>query len=381
MIVFLITACDAFEGPPAKKYFDKTLGFDGEDFAQTMARSKDGNFIIAGYTNSFRPNNDMYLIKIDQQFDIIWSKTIGGNFNDRAGNIQSTSDNGLIAIGTVSLSGSNSDLFLVRTDLSGSVLWSRNYGGDGKDEGHSVCELSNGDFIVAGSLSGATPNVDMYILRLDSRGFPRWSQTIGDENTEFAQSIATTADGGFIVAGYISFISSPTTNWDLMLVKLNGDGQIEWERTFNNRQKDTPFIVKQTSDGGYIAVCRTTAPDPGGDTNIWIVKTDAAGNLVWSRELGNSYEDIGYGMADAENGYIICGTTYAGTELGAQVYLANIGMDGQVLWEKTYGDGGSDVANACYVLENGSIIVAGYTQRSGNSDIYMMKLDRNGNLE
>ncbi|MBX7150467.1 hypothetical protein K1X84_02420 [bacterium] len=376
-IVFLISACDAFTGPPGKKYFDKTLGFDGEDFAQAIVQSKDGQFFLAGYTNSIRHNYDFYLLKIDQEFNLIWSKTIGSSFLDRCEELVATDDNGMAAVGTVFLKGDNSDALVVRLDKNGQLLWSKNFGDNGKDEGRSIVRVANG-FVIAYTVSvPPSYNTDIFITHLDQTGNTVWTKPLSSALREKVRKILVTPDGGFLVAGYRV---DTNNNWNVLLIKLNASGDPIWEMTYDNRNQDEPYSVIQSQDGGFVVTSRSYIPDPGGDTGIWVFKINSSGNMVWSNLLGSSYIDQGFGIAEVTDGFIIVGSMLV-HGLNAQLYVAKIGIDGNLLWEKLYGKQGDDVATGCLALDDGSIIVTGYTQARGNSDIYMMKLDAEGNLE
>lgn len=377
LFLSVLNGCDPFEGPTPKKFFAKTTGYGGDDFAQSLIQSKDGNFIIAGYTNSIRNNFDFFLVKTDQRFNTIWSKTTGGEFLDRCYDICPTPDNGAVIVGTVFLSGSNSDAFVIKVDWTGRLLWSKNFGNDDKDDGRAVTGSSQGDLTVAYTLAISPTNTDIALVHMDANGNIQWTKTYGDAvNKEAVRSICETPDGGYLIAGYRSL----APEWDMLLIRLSASGEVIWEMIYNNRYQDEPLAMRPTSDGGFIIVSRTYTPDPGGDTGIWILKVNGNGDVQFSKTLGDTYVDIGYAVAEAADGFIITGSTFK-YPLGDQFYIAKIDALGNTQWEKIYGDTGSDVGNGCLVQPDSSIVVSGYTQKTGNTDFLLMRLDTEGNLE
>jgi hypothetical protein len=330
--VLIVSLCYGYE-------WDKTFGGSGIDSGYSVLQTTDGGYIIAGSTSSFGAGeSDVYLVKTDANGDLIWSKTFGGSDRDEAYSIQQTIEGGYIIVGyTGSFGAGKENVYLIKTDADGKELWSRTF--------------EPGDF--------------------------------GD-NLEYAvgYEIRQTADGGYIIIGWVKSVSS----W-VLLIKTDADGNRTWWKTFMSSAGNVNqgHSVKQTSDGGYIiAGLITESPGMSPGSNGYVIKTDASGNEVWSEvygEPGDPGVDDNYTaglsvLQTTDGDYIIAGYTFE------KVYLIKMGADGNEVWRKTFGSGhGYSVKQTA---DEGYIIV-GDSKRFDASidsflnDIYLIKTDADGN--
>jgi len=155
-------------------------------------------------------------------------------------------------------------------------VWQKTFGGSSWDEAYSIQQTSDGGYIVAGlTISFGAGEDDVYILKLDSNGNLVWQKTFGGSYSDGANSIQQTSDGGYIVAGW-SFPYS--AGWeDVYILKLDSDGNLIWQKTFGGSNSDGAYYIQQTSDGGYIVAGRTRSFGAGG-SDVYILKLDADGN-------------------------------------------------------------------------------------------------------
>jgi hypothetical protein len=181
---------------------------------------------VAGYTESFGAGwDDIFLLKTDASGNVIWAKTYGGTNWDRAYSVQQTSDGGYIVAGaTGSFGAGGSDIFLLKTDANGNVIWAKTYGGTSLDEAYSVQQTSDGGYIVAGwTESFGAGGLDIFLIKTDANGNVQWAKTYGGTDWDRASSVQQTSDGGYIVAGY----TWPGASYsDVFLVKTDANGNI-----------------------------------------------------------------------------------------------------------------------------------------------------------
>ena len=209
-------------------------------------------------------------------------ETFAGSSDAKFSSIRQTSDSGFVyAAATNSFGAGNNDVYLVKTNSTGNIMWSKTYGGTGNDYAYAVEKTNDGGFIIAGNTSsfGAGSN-DIYIIRTNSSGDTIWTKTYGGSNNDGIgsdNSIQRTSDGNYIFVG--STKSFGQGDFDIYLVKINDLGDTLWTRTFGNSSSNTGNSVKQTSDGGYIIAGTTMV---GSREEMNVVKTDSLGNLVWS---------------------------------------------------------------------------------------------------
>ena len=193
-----------------------------------------------------------------------WSKTYGGSDWDEAYAVQQTRDGGYIVAGhTESYGVNNDDLWVLKLNLQGSVIWQKTYGGVTSDIAYSIQQTTDDGYIVAGSTTSFGEGAqDMWILKLDSMGNISWQKAYGGGNTDNAWSIKQTGDGGYIVAG--TTFSFGTGNYDIWIVKLGQNGTPSWQKTYGSGGNDIAYSIQQTTDGGYI-VAGYTASFGAGD--------------------------------------------------------------------------------------------------------------------
>jgi hypothetical protein len=264
----------------AQVRFAKTYRGPDNDHASSVQQTSDGGYIVAGRTNSFGAGNyDAFLVKTDANGNLEWAKTYGGTSADFAYSVQQTSDGGYILTGyTESFGAGGRDIFLIKTDANGNLEWAKTYGGTAWDEARSVQQTSDGGYIVAGYTRSFGPvwNGEFFLIKTDANGNLQWAKTYGGLGWDQASSVQQTSDGGYIVAGFTAAFGAGA--YDLFLIKTDADGNVEWAKTYGGTSYDVASSVQQTSDYGYI-VAGFTASFGAGFYDAFLVKTDANGGM------------------------------------------------------------------------------------------------------
>ena len=261
--------------------WQEAYGGTGLDRAYAVVVAPDGGYALAGYTNSFDSEGyDFWLVKTDSSGNMEWSQTYGGTEYEYAFSMVATSDGGYAMAGETGSFGAEGDFWLVKTDASGNMLWSQNYGvGTKYDRAYSLAVTSDGSYVMAGSTAISDENVDFALVKTDSSGNMVWQKTYGKTAGDYGvsddtpNSVVQTDDGGYALAGYIG---PSATGADAWLVKTDANGDMEWNQTYGESGDDLAYCVVQTSDGGYVlAAEKSTVGDE--DFDFWLVKTDEFG--------------------------------------------------------------------------------------------------------
>jgi uncharacterized delta-60 repeat protein len=362
--------------------FAKTYGGTNFDYAYSVQQTSDGGYIIAGYTRSFGAGAaDVFLIKTDESGNVQWAKTYGGTDGDYAYSVQQTSDGGYIIAGyTRSFGAGGSDILLIKTDANGNIIWAKTYGGTSGDVAYSIQQTFDGGYILAGyTASFGAGSWDIFLVKTDANGNIIWAKTYGGTSSDTAYSVQQTSDGGYIIAGYTRSFG---TGWDedVILIKTDANGNLQWAKTYGGTWgawSDYAHSVQQTSDGGYIVAGLTWSF--GG---IFLIKTDANGNIIWVKTYWGTISDYAYSVQQtSDGGYIVAGyTTSFGA--GGDILLIKTDANGNIIWAKTYGGTYQDWAYSVQQTSDGGYIVAGYTNSfgAGWSDIFLIKTDANGDI-
>lgn len=306
----------------------------------------------------------------------IWNKTFGGSYGDGAWCLQETQDGGLILAGNNASRGEGSDLFLVKTDKLGNCTWSRVLGGSGEDVGYYVQQTEDGGYIVTGSTNSYSMGDEMlWLVKTDCNGSLIWDRTFGgfvSSSGDGGWSVQQTSDGGYIVAGYAQSMGAGRK--DLWLIRTDGNGSLIWDRTFGGREDDVGMSVLQSSDGGYIVAGRTASFGQGRD-DIWLLKTDSAGRELWNETFGGRGDDAGFQVVEMQEGYCVVGRTESG-EKDERIQLIRVDRAGRKLWEKTYA--GSSAASLQPTRDGGYLIAGRVDDRVSGRDALLIKVDFRG---
>jgi hypothetical protein len=379
-VVFaLITACHH-----SPKRDGLTYGGTGDDRGNAVQQTTDGGYIIAGTTSSFGAGGkDVYLIRTKAAGETLWTHTYGGTNDDVGNAVQWTSDGGYIVAGSTSSFGAGSgDVYLIKTNAAGDTQWTRTFGGTRDDIGSSVRQTSDGGYVVAGAtLSFGAGNYDVYLVKTDAAGGTPWTRTYGGSNDDKGTSVVETRDSGYVIVGFTA--SFGAGNYDYYLLNINPVGDTQWTRTFGGANSDQSYSVCQTSDGGYVAAGNADSYGAG-SSDVYLVRTDAAGDSLWTRTYGGVSLD--WSMAVEQNpdsGFIVAGATGSFGAGVLDVYLIKTNAAGDSLWTRTYGGAEADKGFLMQRTADGGYIVVGVTGSygAGGEDVYLIKTNSQGDAE
>ena len=253
-----------------EEIWNKTYGGSRLDDAYSVQQTIDGGYIAAGSTNSFGSGyKDFWLVKTDPNGEMQWNKTYGGIYDDIAYSVQQTNDEGYIICGYTGTLAGYEDFWLVKTDSNGNMVWNKTYGGENSEYAYFVQQTSDNGYILAGSTYSSGTEFDMWLVKTDSSGNMQWNKTYGGSLDEEAYAVRQTSDGGYIITG---FTDSFSDNRDIWLIKTDSSGNVEWSQTYGGTREDEAYAVQQTSDGGYIIAGTTYSFGPSWDPNFWLIR-------------------------------------------------------------------------------------------------------------
>ncbi|MBW8052049.1 MAG: T9SS type A sorting domain-containing protein [Cytophagales bacterium] len=368
----------------AQPTFQKTFGEALEDVGRSIQPTADSGYIITGFTSNFgEGGTDVYLIKTNANGDTLWTKTYGGTLTDVGYSVQQVTDGGYIITGyTASFGTGIWNVYLLKTDPTGSLQWSKTFGGVDFSRAESVQQTTDGGYIITGFTdSYGAGDLDVYLLKVDSSGALQWSKTFGGPNADYGYSVQQTTDGGYIIAGYTR-TNSIVTSTDIYLIKTSANGDTLWTKAYGGFGTDVGYSVQQTTDGGYIITGRTFSIGAG-DADGYLLKTDSIGAWQWIKTYGGASFDEGrFVQQTPDGGYIIIGRTTSFGTGDDDVYLLKTDSTGVLQWSKTFGGAGNDIGWAVQPTIDGGYVITGYTNSfgiTGFDHLYLIKTDSNGN--
>ncbi|MEL6852730.1 MAG: T9SS type A sorting domain-containing protein [Bacteroidota bacterium] len=348
--------------------WDQTLGGTNLDVGKALITYSDGSSVIVGETNSQdgdiqhpKGSRDVWVIRLNPQGQVIWNNNYGGSLDDVALDVVATPDKGLVFVGY--------------------------------------------SFSQDGDLTQNNGSADYWIARLDSSGQMLWQRSYGGSSSESAQSLISTADGGFLVVGYSYSNNGEVVGHlgsaDCWVLKLNFLGQLQWQAIFGGTDEEWATDVIATQDGGY-AFCGWTASSDGditlaqGAQDAWVVKLDQTGHLQWQSSVGGTASDKASALVeDAQGNLFISGHTFSqdgdieNPKGASDFWMFSLADSGSLRWSRNYGGSGDDRATALIRQNDGTLVLAGRTfssdgdvsRKEGFFDFWVMRTDDQGSLE
>jgi len=254
------------------------------------------------------------------------------------------------------------------------------YGGNGYDEGYDVKQTLDGGYIITGSTSSfGQGNTDMYLLKLDSMGVKKFETSFGGVSNEIGKGVVQLIDSSYVIAGYTS--STGVGGYDIFLVKTDKTGALLWQKTIGGTDWDFAYSMEATADGGFI-IAGTTYSYGRGNADGYVVKTDANGNVVWQKTYGGINDDEFKSVIQTADGnYALTGYTKSYNDIDSgDVWVFKLDLNGDSTWCKFYGGSKEDFGNQIIEHPSGDLYVAGGTESFGVGKIdgYALKTDNMG---
>jgi len=356
----------------------KAYGGTSTDKAWGVAVADNGDIVVAGSTNSFGAGNDVWVLRLDAFGNVVWQKAYGGSGGDIARGITTTSSGDIIVVGkTMSFGDWIADAWVLRLDADGNVKWQRAFGGVGAgDEAIAVAE-SDGDIIVVGhTYSFGAGSSDVLVVKLDENGNILWQRAYGGSGFDEAWGVAVADNGDIIVVGYSESFGSGI--YDVWVLRLDGSGNIIWQKAYGEAGADFAHDVAVADNGDIVVVGQTSG-------SLLVLRLDGQGNVKWQKAYSGASDDLAYGVVIADNGdIIVAGRSNSFGNSSDYIWVLRLDENGNIVWQKAYGGTSDDLAYGVALAGNGDIIVAGETEsfgvRMGTSDFIVLRLDEDGNL-
>lgn len=361
----------------------RRYGGSSYDYAQGGAPDQSGGFVLVGQTQSFGPSgSNGYLVRTNALTgDTLFTKWYGGFLSDQFSDVH-VSPSRMLAVGSTSSFGANpQNAWLVCTNAIGDTNWTRALDLGGSEAGLAVDYYA--DYFIAGWAWPTGGQPDVMVAKVNDSGTTLWTRTLGGSGIDWGYDVVALSDGGCVVVGetYNFGIGSPpfTNAW---MIRYDAAGDTLWTKTFGDSATyDAANEIIQTSDGGFALAGRTEYYNT--DQDVYLIKTDAAGNLEWSQSYGGGSDDQAIDLVETcDSGFLIGGATQSYGAGDNDFYLIRTDSLGDTLWTTTYGGSGSDF---CYAVSakcvpnvtNEGYFAAGFTESGsfGPSDGWLIRLD------
>ncbi len=361
--------------------FARTYGGWEEDWAYSLTRAPDGGYMVAGYSWSYGAgSNDFLVLKMDEQGNLSWARTIGGNHGERCWAITISSEGGYFLAGrTYSYGAGNGDVFLVRLTDNGEFSWARTYGGTNYDWAYSVAPCRDGGCVAVGlTQSFGAGYYDAFALKVNDLGEMVWAKAFGGGAYDAAYSVIQARDGGYLFVGSTESFGSGYS--DVLIIKLDEDGNLSWEIGVGGTRNEIGLSVVQTSDGGYV-VAGMTESFGFGNSDFLVIKLNQQGQVLWSKTLGGANHDTAYCVVEtSDGGLLVSGSTQSFGVGSGDFLIIKMDENGEIMWARTFGGEGYDRACSAVEAQDGYVVTGSAESFSVQvSDLVLLKVDKDGN--
>lgn len=301
-----------------------------------------------------------------------------------------------------------------QTPVDSSTEFNIVYSTTALEQANAAAQSSDGGYVLAGTIqkTGSSGKTDAWVLKIDKQGKTVWQRSFGGSDYDCANAIASTRNGGYIIAGYTSSndgdIVGNHGNSDAWVIKLDKNGNKEWQKTLGGAASDMAASIIETSDGTFVMAGQTQSTD--GDVNnnhgkidAWLVKLDMSGNKLWQKTLGGSNsEGANCIMEDSGGDYLMAGWTTSndgdvtGYHVGWGMWVGNVdgwvvrlNKDGNLLWNKAFGGVNTDMIYSIVQGIDKSYTMVGLTRSSldgdvslnhGGQDVWLFNMDKDGKI-
>lgn len=309
-----------------------------------------------------------------------WTRIYGGDADDGGYCVRQTSDGGYIVSG---YSYSSNSLWILKTDEYGDTLWTRDSVDWRIGKGYSVAETSDGGWIVTGYVAPFRDGKHhLYLIKLDSDGQVLWTrgdwEWINEPVGGVGYSVRQTSDDGYIIAGATSPLFGEIE--DLWLIKTDSAGDTLWTRIYGAEGPDCGCSVREVSDGGYVIAGYTST-----DWSLWLLRTDENGDIVWTSGLEGWWLGKGYSVTEtSDGGWIVTGYVEPFDDAKHHLIVARMDSDGDTLWTRMeqgwFPNGAGGVGRSVRPTTDGNFILTGYTSEWKDviNDLFLIKMNPEG---
>jgi hypothetical protein len=336
---------------------------------------------------------------------LTWIKTYGGSNYDFANSIVQGTDSGYVMAGASrsvdgDLTGSRVgyDIWIAKVDTAGNKLWSKSYGGNNDEYATAIIRTNDGGYLISGHTFLPGNVYSGWVIKADAFGNQQWQRNFNQTADSKISGIVNATDGGYIVVGY----NTVGATHQALVAKLDAGGNQQWSKSFGGSEADYATAIIAAPGGGYVIAGNTRSTDGDitgskGNTDGWIIRIDAAGNKLYSRNFGGSGNDhFTTLIATPDGGFAAGGTTessnngdIARNNGGIDEWLIKFDGSGNKQWSRNYGGTDNDHATSLITTNSGGYALLGYTN-STNGDVsrnrgdfggWLIKLDAGGAIQ
>ncbi|MFK7979219.1 MAG: T9SS type A sorting domain-containing protein [Saprospiraceae bacterium] len=389
----LLTVFTFFSNTSSAQGWERTFGGNANDQAFSVIPTLDGGYALLGFSESNSVlGTNVILVKTDENGVEQWSQSFGGTRDDKGYELVQDVEGNYIIVGqTSSIGNGEDDVLLLKVNSKGEEIWQKAFGGPYNDRGFSLTEAKDGGYILTGRTELIEDeSADVYLVRTDTDGNLLWEQNFGGADIEVGESVIEASDGSIVIVGENQSDAIPNPNSpnnissDVYFIKTNAFGEILIEKTFGNVEEDKAFDVVETAEGNFALTGMTSAK-----RDLYLLMLDRNGAELWSKSYGGIFDEVGRSIVTTADGGFAIGGVKEITPTTSQMYLVKTDSQGALEWDRLFGSLGSDFGRSIALTPDGGYVLAGEFDINNAADrtsliplydMYLVKTDEGGNI-
>ena len=369
----------------------KTFGGAENDVGYTLCKTDVGGFLLAGTTRSFgAESEDMYFVRIDKNGTVLWTKTYGWKHRDNIRSVIAVEDGFILAGDVWDYGFARLDLYLMKIDNYGDMVWDQFYGTNYRESGFKVIPTDDNGYYLLGYSRGFEPRGDLFLIKTDHNGNQVWSNTYGSEYDDYGFDLFQEDNGDVLMIGSRGgFYDDVHANFknhdaDIYLIKINKNGTEQWQRTYGGNSHDFGQAIHPADDGGFF-LFGSSQSNGAGSFDMMLIRTNEQFENIWQRTYGGSEYEYGMSMdkSDAGNLFLFGTTKSYGLGESEDFYLIKTNDAGEKLWDLVIGGTGVEYGHQVIATADSGCIMIGQSNSfgAGGFDFLLTKIDKNGLIE
>jgi hypothetical protein len=389
LVLFFVLSMSSIACAQPDSLWSRTFGRTRGDAGYAVQQTTDGGFILGGFSDTENTWDEIWMTKASAAGDSVWSSAIsaGGTSETACRAILAIPDGGcfLVAAKKVYVNSiANYDFWLIRMDANGDSLWSRTLGNDDWEFPFSLQRTNDGGYVMGGETNTSHgPNMwDMMLLKVSGSGDSLWTRYYGGAHNDICNFIVPTSDDGYLLAGSTESFGNgqPNCITDGWVVKTNASGDSVWSHAYGGIYMDEFIGAAEVSDGYLLAgTTNSFGPDTPGYLNFWLVKINSNGDTLWTRTYGGSGTDrCNAFLALPDGGAVLFGTTFSFSSGESDMWLVRVDANGNMLWNRAFGGSRYEAGNCVARTSDGGYILGGSTDTFGFADMWLVRTGPDG---
>lgn len=365
-------------------------GTPEKDIANSITQFNDHFYIVGTTRKSAKHPADYYVLQLNKNGSLK-NEFVFGEIHRDNGNDIIVDETGIFVLGKTWTGGyPNNDMLLTKLDSNGKRLWKKYYGGEKNDLGHRFIKARNGDFVMVGFNRTVDDFGDVYIVRTDKNGEILWENHFGERYIDHGFSVVENEAGELVIAGTKGGFYNPTStdylnpDAEIYIIKTDEYGQEIWQKTYGGTGHDWAKSIIQAPGGGYF-VCGSTQSEGAGSFDMFLMKIDKDGNRLWLKTYGGTDWEYGETVQLSEDNhlYLLATSASFSGNFKPDHLLIKTDLEGEIIWSNTFGSENSDYSSALVCTADSGCAFTGWSNPGtiGKEDVVFYKISKSGDAQ